>query len=129
MPIATTITLNDGQATPVAHDFDPRRRDPEGSVFVNGDSATSAGAMSLVIGLSSASANRRTDKGTVRFAMPVEDTVDGITSVRGIARHRGENVLPDDLTTQERADFYAYVSNLYASAAVSALLKDLNPQY
>lgn len=129
MPAATTRTINDGQVTPVAHDFVPLSVTPSQTVLVNRDAATSAGQMQIIAGFSPASANRATNRVNLRFNMPVEYTVDGVVQVQHTARFNGDFVLPDLLTQADRDDFAAFCANLVSDAVLNGYLSDLDPMY
>lgn len=129
MPSASTISLNDGQATPVSHDFTPNQISPNSSTFVDKDSTTSAGQKKLILTFSPASVSRQTTRVGVRFAMPIEQTVDGVTSVAYTARFNGDVVIPDQMTQAQRDDLAAFISNALAHTVVSGSISDLDPVY
>lgn len=131
MPSATTITLADGQATPVNHDFVPVSVNPGQAVFVNRDSTTSAGQMELILQFDRAKSGRKTDRVKFRFNMPVEatDSTTGLTYVAHTARFSCDIILPDEMTTAERADMAAYVANACAHAVLNGYISDLDPVY
>lgn len=127
MPTAADIILND--SAPAAHTFEPQSITPEKAVFVDRDSATSAGQKSLILGVSPARPNRPTNRVLVRLNMPTEYTVDGVVRVRDIARHSSDTVLPEAMTTLERTNFAALIENAYADAVVSGTIAALDPVY
>lgn len=129
MPSATTISLNDGQATPVSHDFDPVSITPGNSLLVNRDASTSAGQMQLIVGLSPANSNRRTNRVTIRFNMPVEHTVDSVVKVAHTARFSADVVIPDEMNQASRDDLAAFIKNALSDTVVNAIISDLDPLY
>lgn len=129
MPSAATITLADGQVTPVNHNFEPISVTPERSVLVNRESSTSAGQMQLIVGLSPAKSGRKTNRVNVRFNLPVEHTVDGIVKVAYVARLTCDVVLPEEMTQAQRDDMAAYVKNALSNAVVNGIISDLDPLY
>jgi hypothetical protein len=129
MPSASTIALFDGAATPVSHDFEPLSITPGKSVLVNRESTTSAGQLQLIIGVDPAKSGRSTNRVNVRFNYPVEQTVDGITSVAYTARCSLDVVLPEQMTQAQRDDVGAYIKNALADTVVNALITDLDPMY
>lgn len=129
MPTATTITLSDGQAVPVAHDFNPISVSPALTVYHNTEADTSAGQMQLMLGLSFANSSRKTNRATVRFNLPVEHTVDGIVRVDHTARFSCEIVMPEQMTKASRDDLQAYISNIFQQGVVQGLIADLAPVY
>lgn len=129
MPSVTTITLYDGQATPVAHDFDRVSVNGSQMLLVNHEATTSAGKMQLIAGLSPATPARPTDKVQLRFNMPLEHEVDGITKVSSTARAKLELVVPDEWSQANRDDFAAYVVNAISDANIRGIVEDLDPLF
>jgi hypothetical protein len=129
MPTASAIVLNDGQATPVAHTFQPNQITPQLAVFTNRDSVTSAGQMTLELGFSPASSKRSTERLSVRFNLPIEATVDGVTAVAYTARFLSDIIIPDSMTASQRADLAAFISNAVSDAIVQGMVTDLDPVY
>lgn len=131
MPAVASISLNDGQGTPVAHTFAPLTCTPGNTVLVNREGNTSAGNRTLVLSYDAAKANRATHRVGIRFNMPVEaqnaDT--GQYRVEYTARFSGEAVIPDRMTAAERADFAAFVANAIMHADVNDYIADLDPFY
>jgi len=129
MPTASTIALLDGQATPVSHDFSPIRVGEASSLFSDKTSTTSAGRPQIVLGFSASSAKRPTNRLNVRFNMPIEQTVDGVTSVAYTARFTSDIVIPDQMTQGQRDDFAAYIKNSFAHTVVASMIADIDPVY
>lgn len=127
MASTVTITLNDGQATPVAHDFVPGYRNGNTLTCINRDADTSAGNYKLVLGFSPASANRPTDRIGLRLNMPREHVVDSVTEVADIARFSCDIVIPDGFEDTDRADLYAFLKNLFAHASIQDYIENLDP--
>lgn len=130
MPAAAAITLADGQATPVNHTFNPRIFvGPGETVLINDEALTSAGQMKLTLGFSAASQARPTNRVKVRFSMPVEQTVNGVTSVAYTARFDGDIVLPEQMTLDQRKNMAAYVANALSNATIKGYTSALDPMY
>lgn len=129
MPSASNIVLADGQATPANHTFEPKRIGPDLAVFSDRDSTTSAGQKQLILGFSATSANRSTDRVTMRIAMPIEQVVDGVTVVAYTARVSCDVVIPESLTQAQRDDLAAFFKNAAADAIVQGMITDLDPVY
>lgn len=124
MPAASNISIND--ATPAAHVYTPTSISPQLSTYRNvADATISAGEESLSLSLSRASANRATNRVKITLAVPHEQTVDSVVSVRSTARMNCEIILPDDMTQTERDDFAALVSNAFDHADVQGYFADL----
>lgn len=127
--ITGSLTINDGQATPVAKTFSPERVAPDSSIFTERTAGVSAGFKKLAVRYSAASAKRPTNKVNVDLDFPVLQTVNGVSSVAYAGRFRGEFTLPDVMTAAERADMHAFVANALDLTQVKAVIKDLDPMY
>lgn len=127
MPQATTIALNDSSA--ISHDFVPISVNGQQSVLANGEADTGAGEMTIVLQMDRANGNRPTDRVKYRFNMPIEQTVDGVVRVNDTARAEVNIILPESLSTTQRADFAAYVANLLNNSLVSGYVEDLEPLF
>lgn len=131
MPSATDLVINDGQATPVAHTFEPAFVQTAKSIFFDrtGSGSTSAGYTRLELGYSMATPKRTTNRVRISLAMPIEKTVDGRAEIACIPRANIDIILPDELTQAERDDMAAYVKNTLANAVVNGYISDLDPVY
>jgi len=129
MQITAPLTINNGAATPVAKTFSPERVGSELSVFTERSAPASAGFTRLAIGYSAASGKRATNRVDVNLTYPVLSTVNGVSTVAYTGRFQGYFVIPDVMTSAERADLAAYVANALDAAAVRAVIKDLDPMY
>lgn len=127
--ITAPLSILDGLATPVARSFAPMRVAPDQSVFAEKTSPVSAGYKLLKVGLSSASAARPTNRVDVELQFPVVSTVNGISTVAYTGLFKGYFVLPDVMTSAERADLAAFVANALDNAQVRGVIKDLDPMY
>jgi len=143
MAAASPVVLNDGQATPVAHTFTPKRigdgntnnsmmaeyEDRSGGVVV--------GFPKISIMMRYPDKNLRTTKVSIKVSRPVLETVSNST-VSGIApaptlsyvpMFSGEFVLPERSGINDRKDILAYVRNLLAHAVVTSAIQDLEMPY
>lgn len=127
--ISGSMSINDGQATPVARTFAPVAVAPANSVFAEKTSGVSAGYKTLSYGLSMATASRPTNRVPVSLTFPVLQTVNGVSTVAYVGRFKGDFVIPDAMTAAERADLHAFVANALAHANLKAAVKDLDPSY
>lgn len=130
MPSLASITLNDGQATPVAHVFAP--------VTTDGSYARLAERLGSPVGFPTLSTMVRppvnNGKGVyrVRFTCNVPVTT---TDVSGQTVKDHENsfsvefLISENSTAQERKDILAYCKNLMSNAIATNLVVDLEPQY
>jgi hypothetical protein len=131
MPSAQQITLYDGQATPVAHVFNPRGQvGPSLTTLVNDESTTSAGSMKFALGFSGPSNERKTNRVRITFSMPHEATdADGVTRVAYTGRFNADVIIPEEMTSAERADLAAFCSNAVAHTITQGYVADLDPMY
>lgn len=128
MPAATNISIND--ATPTAHVFVPVGKSGNVVNYRNvADATISAAEETLSLSLSRSNATRATDRVKITFSMPFEQTVDGEVTVRDVARFSGEFILPNTMTTTERADFQKIVSNGFDATDVAAHVTSLTPTW
>lgn len=124
MPAASSIVLNDGTNDKT---YVPVSVQPQKTTLADRSSVISAGNSKAVLGLRPATPQRATNRVEIGFSKPIEDTVDGVTTVRSIPRVNTDVVLPDDMTTAERTAFWTQYQALVANADVSGFVKDLEP--
>lgn len=140
MTAFANITINDGQATPVAHTFTARRiengiakwQDISGGIAVGFPTITAA-LREPVAG----SKTGRSYKATIKIRVPVLETVNastwnGITPAPTKAYDVEANldlIFPERATAQNRKDLRAYVANALGQADLKALIEDLNFVY
>lgn len=139
MAAVGNLTINDGQATPVAHTFNPRRV---------GDGNTTNSMMAeyedrvggIVVGFPRISImmrypdkNLRSTKVSIKVTRPVLETVSNST-VSGIAPaptlsynplFTAEFILPERSQLADRKDILAYARNFLANAVVTSAVHDL----
>jgi predicted proteasome-type protease len=63
----------------------------------------------------------------ITLAVPYEQTVDSVVSVRSTARASVEITLPDDMSATERGHFQALLANALDHADVQDYITDLTP--
>lgn len=132
------ISLSDGQATPVAHTFNPNSGDgnvPGVSVISYEDRSggIAVGFPTVTISTRKPSKQNRNYKLSVSVVAPVlevvsNSTVSGIAPAPQVAYScifRGEFVLPERSVIGSRKDLLAYVKNLMANAVVTSAVQDL----
>jgi hypothetical protein len=121
-----SITLAD--ATPTNHVFVPTSVSGGQTMLLNRTGkTTSAGAEVLIVGLSLASAKRKTNRVNVRLAVPYEVTVDSVVQVRDVARANTDVVLPELMTSTERNHFATLLGAALAHAIIKGYSADLAP--
>lgn len=140
MTAFTSITLSDGQATPVAHTFTARRIDPTGVAKWQDISS------GIAVGFPTVTASLREPirgsklpsyKATLKITVPVLETVSnstysGITPAPTKAYDCVANVeliLPERSVLQDRKNLRAYLANALAQADLKSLIEDLNMVY
>lgn len=145
MPAVGSITLNDGQATPVAHTFIPLGPTRDGVWWFEDQSAASAlGYAKLAVQLvrpgppspRSVSNQDRVSRLKWAFHLPGLETLgtadNGLTpppSVAYIGRSQGEFILPERMPAQGRKDLRAYSSGLMAHSGLFLPLIELLQGY
>jgi hypothetical protein len=143
MPVLAAVTVNDGQATPVAHIFSPLSIDSNGvASFVDRASGIPLGYATFDLSLRSPgpskpgqSSSGRSYKVTARLFLPTLEqtsasTSSGIQPAPTKAYDHVANlqfIMPERGTTQERKNLVALIGNLLASAAVKTAITDLEP--
>jgi hypothetical protein len=127
MPAFANIVLAD--SVPANNTFAPVRLEGSTAMHEDRNATTSAGFKTLFLELNRASGSRSTNRIKMRLNIPYEATADGVTTVRSIARHVGENILPDDMTALERNNFATLVAAAYAHATIKGYTKDLDVEY
>lgn len=131
MAQATSITINDGSATPVAVTYTPER-DPQTGNVVYIDRRKTARSLQpkLIIGFSPANANRKTYKPSLEGEYPIEGLVNGVAAAVDVARFRnGTFTIPENMTTQDRKHFYAMIYGGMNVAQIKANFVDLEPLF
>lgn len=126
MPAFTTFVLNDGVAD---HTFSPLSVSLDKSVLVAREGTTSAGNPTAILGLRPANGGSGPNKVSVRLNQPMEDDVDGVTTVNDTFRFNADVIIPDGRTVGEREKFAALVGAILAHALVEGYIADLDPLY
>lgn len=127
--ITGPLAINNGAATPVAKSFSPEKVTPDAATFTERTALSSAGFLRLTAGLSPANGGRKTNRVNIEFSMPVLASVNGVNSVAYTGLFKGYFVIPDQMTSAERADLAAFVANALDNAQIRAIVKDLDPLY
>lgn len=127
--ITGALIIENGEATPVAKSFNPERVAPELSTFTERSAAVSAGFTRLSVGYSPASSKRATNRVDVSVDYPVLQTVNGVSSVAFTGRFKGYFVIPDVMTSADRANMAAFVANSLDNPQIRGVVKDLDPLY
>lgn len=129
MAQAAAITVNDGQATPVAVTFSPEQVTPLLSTFADRASGISSGFRRLKIRSTFASGKSTVNRCVYEVEYPILSTVNGVSTVAYTLRGKVECILPDASTDAERKNLYAFVKNGLANALIQGALRDVDPLY
>jgi hypothetical protein len=139
-----TITINDGQATPVAHNFIPLGQDKNGvwwfedqsPSFTLGYNRISVGISRTAIGSPGANSGNRVNRVKLGIHTPKLETLgtadNGIIpppTLAYIPRVNLEFILSERAVLQDRKDVLAYAVNLLANTQVVAMVQTLQPIY
>lgn len=129
MPAINTLTINDGQGTPVAHSFAPVTTDGSKAQFADRSPAIPSGFRTISHEVLPPNGARTVNKIVTGFLFPVVATVDGVDKVvRFSSAQVTLNVHPDS-TLQDRKDILAYVANFLDDADVVSSVTNVEPFY
>lgn len=145
MPALATVTINDDQATPVAHSFTPLSIDSGGvATFIDRTGGIPLGFCKLDLSLRQPPAAKtgqssagRIYKAVLRLFVPTLEQTSASTST-GIQPaptkafdHMAtvQFFLPERGTTQNRKDLLALITNALSDAMVKTVVTDLEPCY
>lgn len=138
MPAIAAITINDGQATPVAHTFNPIETDLP-KYRENGNSAVPvAGQSEILMSLREAQNNvDGINKAVISLKLPVLETVSGSTiggytpgpKVAYYMTAKLECLLPNRSTAAQRKDLRVMLANLLANAQLISMVESLEKPY
>lgn len=131
MPAIGTVSVNDGQSTPVTHNFDPVVTTGNESRYADRSGGIAAGYPLLQFSQKDPQNGSRNYRMQFNIVLPtvVTDPVTGMNSVTRTARFNGEFVLPEGSVLQERKDILAYAKNLLNNAVVTAVVQNLEHVY
>ena len=127
MTAIAALTINDGQATPVAHTFNPVNIDQQGvAKWADRSGGIALGFPIITFSMKNPTKQSRNYRVVVKVTTPVLEqtspsTATGIQPAPTKAYDlifNGEFVLPERSTLAERNNILAYVKNFFANAAV-----------
>lgn len=127
MPSPAILVIADN--VPANHNFYPIKSSMARSVLENREALTYAGRMSLGLTMSQPTANRSTVRQGFDFTFPNEVLLDGVTSVRDVARANVQVVLPAAMTDAEKLKFYTMWKNYICSSIVQGYVTNGDPYY
>lgn len=129
------LTINDGQATPVAHTFKARRIDSNGvAKYQDISGGIAIGYPSVLISSREPTNGSAMYKVKCNVELPVLETISGSTyagvqpapQLAYVLRANMEFILPARSTQAVRKDLLAYTKNTLALAVMTALVQDLD---
>lgn len=130
------IILNDGQATPVAHTFNPTRVASNLVTYHDKSSGVIAGYPQITLGNRLPTKDNGNYKASARVRVPVLETAataaSGFTPGPTVAYSLVGNidlVIPERATLAERQDLQAYMQNLIANAVFADLSESMDLPY
>lgn len=139
MTAFATISLNDGQATPVAHSFTARRLDAGVAKWQDISGGIAVGFPTISASLREPLKGSKIPvyKAVIKVTLPVLEVVNsstysGITPAPTKAYDcfaTLELVLPERSVLQDRKNLRAYIANALAQADLKSLIEDLGMVY
>lgn len=138
MTAIAALTLNDGQATPVAHSFNPVNIDAVGvAKWADRSGGIALGYPAVTMSLRNPTKGSRNYRLTMKVVTPVLEvtspsTATGIQPAPTKAYDllaTMEFVLPERSTLAQRKDILAYVKNMLANAVVTSAVQDFESVY
>lgn len=148
MPALAALTINDGQATPVAHTFSPVRIDEKGvASFYDRSGGIAIGFPRFTCSLrepiqpvragSASDARKRNYKAVLTIDVPTLESTSAATgtgiapapTVAYVHSSRQEFLLPERGSAAERNNVIAYAANALGNATVKSVLQNLEAFY
>lgn len=140
MPAFAALTINDGQATPVAHTFGPLRIDEKGvAVYLDRAAGVGIGFNKLAISLRSpvgsikpgdvSDASKRVYKAVLTLDLPTLESATAVPTVAHLHQARVEFTLPERGSLANRKDLIALLKNALSHANINSVLETLESVY
>jgi hypothetical protein len=129
MSALASLSINDGQATPVAHTFNPVSTDGSRAQWAERSAGVPSGYFTLSHEVRNPASATAAYRVLIGLNVPVMATVNGVlTVVRNSSAQVTLNCSAQS-TVQERKDLLAYVANFLGNATVKTSVQDLEPFY
>lgn len=145
MPALAPVTINDGAATPVAHNFTPTNVNEGVATWHDRVSGIAIGYPRIATSLkfpstpksNGASTSDRVIRANIKVVLPILEVTSPSTGT-GIQpaptkaydlTFNGEFILPERSSTQNRKDIAALVRNYLATTVVASVVQDLESIY
>lgn len=129
MAAIAPITINDGQATPVAVTFNPENQTPGSFSFVDRTSGVAIGFRRLSISSKFASGGALVNRAKYAVEYPITASVNGVTTSAYVLRANVDVILPVASTDAERKNLFAFLVNGLQNTLVRGAVRDLDPLY
>lgn len=129
MPALGTITVNDGEATPVAHAFSPVSTDGSRARYANRVATSPVGYETLQIEVIEPKSAGQAYAVRITGYDPVTATVDGNDVVARYNSFELKMNFSSLSSAQERKNDRVMLSNLLTNAAVVSVIENLEPVY
>lgn len=129
MPAIAALSINDGQASPVAHSFAPVTTDGSVAKWADRSPTIPSGFRTISYEVAPPSGSRTTNKLQMGLMNP---TVATVNSVDQVVRYSSAQVtlnIHPDATLQERKDLLAYLVNFFTNATVKTSVENIEPFY
>lgn len=140
MPAFAALTVNDGQATPVAHTFSPARIDEKGvASFFDRSGGVAIGFSRLTVRITepvqpikagvSSDALKRNYRCTITVDVPKLESATTVPTVAYIHSSRMSLDLPERGVLADRNDLVAYSANALTNVTVKSVIQNLEAFY
>lgn len=129
MAAIAPITINDGQATPVAVTFNPENQTTGNFSFVDRTAGVAIGFRRISISNKFAQGGALVNRAKYAVEYPITTTVNGVTSQAYVLRANVDVILPVASTDADRKNLFAFLTNGLQNTLVRGAVRDLDPLY
>ena len=139
MPAFASITINDGQAAPVAHTFTPTRIDEKGvASFFDRSGGVAIGFTRFTVRLTepqpaksgvASDAVKRVYRFTTTIDVPKLESATAVPTVAYVHTSRLSMDLPERGAIADRKDLLAYQANSLGNATIKSIVENLESFY
>lgn len=131
MPQMTAIVINDGQSTPVAHTFSPKKIEDGIRGYLEEAVGVPVGRSSLILSVRPPVNNSGYYRCKIEITDPLAytDPTSGVTSLRGTNRSVHEFLVHESSSDAEIKNIFAFAKNALTNATVKEAIETLTPLY
>lgn len=129
MPAIAALTVNDGQATPVAHTFAVGTTDGSRAQFLDKVAGIPAGYTKISHEIREAKSASGAHSVILSFEAPIMALLAGVMTRVRVNSAQVRLNFAQDSTDAERKDLVAYVTNFQGNATVKPTLYNIEPFY